>query len=93
MLVTARVVGVIHMIDDDESDDKILAVYDVDPRFEKVQDLEDIAPHTIEELRHFFETYKELQGKKVEVLEIKNKDVAYQVLERSISLYKEKFGQ
>ena len=62
-LAKIRVIGVLRMIDSDEKDDKIIAVYDRDPRFKEFQDIKDIPTHTIEELRHFFETYKALQGK------------------------------
>ena len=55
LLLTARPVGVLDMIDDGESDAKILAVPVKDPRFNEIKDLSDVNPHTIEEIRHFFE--------------------------------------
>lgn len=91
-LVTARVVGVMHMNDSGESDDKIIAVYDQDPRYHEINDIKDLSKHILEELKHFFETYKQLQKKEVKVLQIKDKKTAYEVLKRGKELYKKKFG-
>ncbi len=93
ILASVRVIGVIHMNDNGESDDKILAVYEKDPRFSDVKSINDVPKHTLSELKHFFETYKELEGKKVKVLEIKDKETAYDVLKKSVELYKKKFGK
>lgn len=53
ILVDARVVGVMHMVDCGESDDKILAVPAKDPRWDMVKTLKDVNPHTLKEIRHF----------------------------------------
>lgn len=90
-LVSAKIIGVLRMIDDDEEDDKIIAVYDCDPRFKEFQSLKDIPKHILVELKHFFETYKELQGKKVKILEILDKDDAYKAVEKAQRLYEMKF--
>jgi len=92
-LTKVRVIGVLRMIDGDEKDDKIIAVYNDDPRYSEYQNISDIPAHTKEELRHFFETYKELQGKKVEVLEILGKEHALKDVERAQKMYKEKYGK
>ncbi|MBI4116838.1 inorganic diphosphatase [Candidatus Pacearchaeota archaeon] len=93
VLASARVIGVIHMNDNGESDDKILAVYEKDPRFSDVKSINDVPKHTLNELKHFFETYKELENKKVKVLEIKDKEAAYEVLKKSVEIYRKKFGK
>lgn len=70
-LVEARPVGLFRMIDAGDTDFKILAVQEKNPRFEKIKDIADVEawnPHLLKEIGHFFATYKELQGKKVEVL-------------------------
>ncbi|HCL81851.1 MAG TPA: inorganic pyrophosphatase, partial [Nitrospiraceae bacterium] len=67
-LVKARPVGVLRMIDKERDDTKIIAVHSTDPRFDGIKNLKDISEHTIKELRHFFEIYKELQGVKVTVV-------------------------
>jgi inorganic pyrophosphatase len=88
LLLAARPVGVMDMIDDGESDAKIIAVPVKDPRFNKVQDLTDVNPHTIEEIKHFFETYKQIQKKEVSIPTIRNAEAARAVITEAIELYK-----
>lgn len=88
VLVEVRPIGVIRMKDDGEQDEKIIAVAAKDPRFEEYQDIDDITEHTKKELKHFFEEYKTLQGKKVEVLSIENKEAALAVIREGVELYK-----
>ncbi len=90
-LVKARVIGVIRMIDGDEEDDKILAVYDCDPRFKEMESIKDVPRHTLIELKHFFETYKQLQGKTCKILEMLDKTEAYKIIEKSLDMYKMKY--
>jgi inorganic pyrophosphatase len=92
-LVNARVIGVVRMIDGDEKDDKIVAVYDKDPRYEEFKDIKDIPQHIVKELVNFFERYKELQGKHVKILEVLGKDAALKDIEMGQKLYKAKFGK
>lgn len=63
ILVAARPVAILHMTDGGDADDKIIAVPTEDKRWDDVQDLPDINKHTLKELAHFFETYKNLNGK------------------------------
>ena len=90
-LAEVRVIGIMKMIDSGEADDKIIAVYDKDPRFSEINDIKDIPKHTIKEIKNFFETYKILQGKKCEVLEVSGKKEAYKCIKDSQKMYKEKF--
>jgi inorganic pyrophosphatase len=62
ILVRARPVAVMEMIDSGESDRKIIAVPVEDKRREDVTDLEDLNKHNLKEYKHFFETYKELKS-------------------------------
>jgi inorganic pyrophosphatase len=93
ILVTARPVAVMEMIDSGESDYKIIAVPTEDKRWDDVADLGDVNKHTIAEIKHFFETYKALKGKPapVEVGEVKGKDAAKAAFTESLDLYKQKF--
>jgi inorganic pyrophosphatase len=91
LLMAARPVGVMDMIDDGESDAKIIAVPVKDPRFKDVKDLSDVNPHTIEEIKHFFETYKQIQKKEVTVPTIRDASAAKAVIAESIKLYQEHF--
>ncbi len=89
-LVSARVIGVIRMIDENELDDKIIGVYESDPRYSEYNSLRDIPHHVIAELKHFFETYKELQlqSEKVTVPEILDKQRAWEDIEISKEKYR-----
>jgi inorganic pyrophosphatase len=90
VLVRARPVGIMHMIDGGEADEKIIAVPTGDPRFADVKDLSDINPHTLKEISHFFATYKQLQKKEVQVGEFEGKEAAQAAFERACQMYSEK---
>lgn len=90
-IVRARPIGVLHMVDNDEADDKIIAVHAGDPRFARYMDISDVPEHVIAELRHFFETYKQLQNKKVKVLDIQNSVVARKLVLLGMEKYRAKF--
>lgn len=90
ILVKVRPVGVVNMIDDGESDAKIIAVPEKDPRFNHVQDLKDVNPHTIKEIEHFFLTYKQLQKKEVTIDSTEDKTAAHKAILKSQELYTEK---
>ncbi len=91
VLVKARPVAIMNMIDGGEGDDKIIAVPVDDPRWEHVQDLEDINKHTIKEIEHFYSTYKNLQNKVVEVVGFKGKADAEAAFEEGRQIYKDKY--
>jgi inorganic pyrophosphatase len=93
LLLTARPVAVFDMIDDGESDAKILAVPVKDPRFNDVKDLSDVNPHTIEEIKHFFETYKQIQKKTVTIPTIRDAKAAMEVVQEGVELYKKEFNK
>ena len=67
ILVKARPVAIMEMVDGGERDDKVIAVPVDDPRFDDVKDIGDLNKHFIKETTHFFETYKKVQNKKVEL--------------------------
>lgn len=88
ILVKVRPVAVIDMIDDGESDAKIIAVPAKDPRWDDVKDLGDVNKHTIKEIEHFLKTYKNLQDKVVEINGIEGSDKAKEAFERARENYK-----
>lgn len=92
-LATVRVLGVLDMYDGKESDAKIIGVYDSDPRYEEYKDMSDMRGHKLKEIIHFFESYKDLQGKKVTIKKVKNKASAIKAILRSKKLYEEKNGK
>ena len=91
ILVRVRPVGILEMDDSGESDDKLIGVPVGDPRFDDVKDVGDINKHFLKEISHFFETYKQLQGKTVKIKEIKGKEDAKKAFRRSLELYKSEF--
>lgn len=91
ILVEARPVAVMHMIDGGEGDDKVIAVPKSDPRFDEIQDLADVNKHTVKEIQHFFETYKTIDGKKVEITGIEGREAAYVAIKKGLQMYADKF--
>lgn len=87
ILVKARPIALMKMIDGGEGDDKVIAVPIDDPRFNNVQDLKDINPHTLKEIEHFYSTYKKLQEKVVEVKGFQGKKEAEAAFEEGLELY------
>ncbi|MBW2983063.1 inorganic diphosphatase [Candidatus Woesearchaeota archaeon] len=90
-IVRARPIGILEMVDADERDEKIIAVHASDPRFDRYQDLEDMGEHQVLEIKHFFETYKQLQGKDVEIKGIHGKEAAHEAIRKAIESYQEGF--
>lgn len=77
-VIEARPVGIFHMMDRDELDDKILAVPNTDPSFKHYRTLDDVSPHFLKEVTHFFSVYKDLEMMKVVPKGWDNVDLAYQ---------------
>jgi inorganic pyrophosphatase len=66
-MIEVRPVGLLDMVDQDQPDQKILAVPNRSPRYEEIRAIEQVAPHIRRELEHFFTIYKELEGKRTEM--------------------------
>jgi len=90
-LIDVRPIGVLEMVDDGDSDAKILTVPAKDPRFKEINDLSDIEPHIPEEIHHFFKVYKDLQKKPVKVGDWKDKSQAIKDIKHSLRLYDKKY--
>lgn len=88
ILVEARPVGVIRMIDDGDRDEKIIAVPVEDMRFNHITKLEDLNPHFLKEAEHFFTTYKKLKNKEVSINGIEGAEAAKAVVAEGMELYK-----
>jgi len=74
-----------------EQDNKILGVQADNPRFDSIKDISDIEKfhtHHLKEIAHFFQTYKELQGKKVEILGWENAESAKKEIAKARKMYK-----
>ena len=91
-LLTARPVGMLRMLDEGETDDKILAAPAHDPRYDEIEDLEDMADHSLKELHHFFTHYKELEEKETLVTEWLDREGACREIQASLDRYGTRFG-
>ena len=76
-----------------ERDDKIIAVASKDPTVKHITDIDELPEHFIHELKNYFEEYKKLENKIVEIDNFQNKTEAYKVIEEAIAYYKEKFSK
>jgi len=65
-LIEVRPVGLLSMMDNEETDQKIIAVPNRNPRFDEIHSMDQIFPHVRRELEHFFSIYKELEGRKTQ---------------------------
>lgn len=92
-VVEARAIGLLRMKDEKGADDKILSVPTKDPKFKRMEGLDDIPEAYLEEVAHFFQRYKELEkGKFSEVVGWFGKKEASGVIEKARELYKKKFS-
>jgi len=92
-LVDCRPLGVLRMRDRGEPDDKILGVPCNDPSFEEYFDIADLPQHALKEIEHFFSVYKDLEGKRVEMLGWDKSHDAMHVILESIARYQKKFHE
>jgi inorganic pyrophosphatase len=67
-LVEVRPIGLLEMLDQGIKDEKVLAVSSNDPRYKHVRDYKDVEPHVLREIAHFFEIYKDLEGKRTKTI-------------------------
>ena len=86
-IVSAKVIGVMRMLDGGEHDDKIIAVAENDMSVNHFKDISELPPHFIKELRSFFEDYKKLEHKTVEVTDFQNALIAKEIVQQSITDY------
>ncbi|MEX0720247.1 MAG: inorganic pyrophosphatase [Balneolaceae bacterium] len=96
VILSARVIGGLHMVDHGEADDKIISVLDNDTYYKEINSVKDLPPVLLERLRHYFGTYKLTLGqetKDVFVEEIYDTDHAYKVIEASMRDYEAMFGE
>ena len=94
ILLRAKVVGGIQMIDDGEADDKIIAVLENDNFWGSANSLDDIPSSIVERLRHYFSTYKDVWGEKstVSIESIYDVEHAYKVINASLEDYTDEYG-
>ena len=88
-LITARPIGVMTMVDQDELDYKVIAVGISDPEYNTYHDVHELPKHRLAVIRRFFEDYKTLENKKVVVDDILPALDAVPVIQKSLEVYRE----
>ena len=86
-VIEARPLGVYHLIDRGQADDKILAVPEHDPLFREYRVLEDVPPHFLAEMGHFFDVYKDLERVEVQGTGWGGPEVAHAEIRRAVQRY------
>ncbi|MEO7444242.1 MAG: inorganic diphosphatase [Ferruginibacter sp.] len=90
-IVEATVIGNMQMIDSGEKDDKIIAVATNDPSVNHITNIDALPRHFFAVLKNYFEQYKVLENKKVEIDDFQNKETACNVIREAIDLYQQKY--
>lgn len=90
-LVRCYPIGIMKMIDAGMGDEKIIAIPYSDPTYKGFTDIKELPEHILEELKHFFSIYKELENKETEVDEFGGPVEAVKVIEECLKNYKEKY--
>jgi len=90
-LVEAAVIGNMQMIDQGKKDDKIIAVAVKDPSVYHIKNMEELPAHFLAELKNFFEQYKVLENKKVEIENFQDKATACLIIKEAVEMYNEAF--
>jgi len=96
VILSARVIGGLHMIDQGEADDKIISVLGNDRYYKDIEDISELPEVLIERINHYFGTYKLIPGQKdndVFVDRVYGKKDAENVINAAIEDYKDMFGE
>jgi inorganic pyrophosphatase len=88
-IMRAIPIGYMKMVDQGDADDKIIAVHADDPEISHLRSIKELPPHTLREIKNFFEIYKNLEGKKVDVENFHDASAAWTVIDDAIQLYAE----
>lgn len=92
VMVPVRPVGIMHMIDGGEQDDKLICVPVKDPDAKEITDIKHLSRNVITEMEHFFSNYKNKEGKKTSVTGFEDASAAKSYIKDAIELYKKKKG-
>lgn len=90
VLVEARPIGLLRMIDKGKRDDKLLCVAAYDPEFKKMKDIKDVHKQKLENISYFFKVYKKAQKIKTKIEGWENANTARNMVKESIELYKKR---
>ena len=90
-LVRCYPIGVIKMVDDEQQDEKIIAIPFGDPMYNGYRDVSALPAHISDEMTHFFEVYKTLEHKKTTVRQVDGRDDATMIIQNCLKEYKAQF--
>ena len=90
-LVRCYPIGAIKMIDNGANDEKIIAIPFDDPMYNSYTDISELPSLMFDEMKHFFEVYKTLEGKTTAVDEIIGSDKVQDIIKYTIGRYKDSF--
>lgn len=91
-IVQCYPIGVMLMQDAGEMDYKIIAIPFKDPTWNIYQDISELPPHIMDEISHFFKVYKQLEGKKTTVFQVKNRAFSELIIKDNMEAYDKMFG-
>ena len=90
-LVKAYPIGMISMIDNGRKDEKIIAIPFDDPNYNMYTEIDQLPKHVFEEMKHFFQVYKNLENKTTAVNEVSGRDQAIKTISAAIDSYIDNF--
>lgn len=90
-LVDCRPIGIIKMVDGNNNDEKVIAVPLGDPAWNVYDNIDELPEHILDEMRHFFIVYKELEGKTTTILETRGPKETKRIIQEAINKYQEKY--
>lgn len=89
-LLRTKPIGMMAMLDQGKPDEKIICVHLDDPEYQHFEDIGDLPPHRLREIRRFFEDYKRLENKEVIVKDFHGPSVARRTVAEAIARYAER---
>ncbi|MDW7658924.1 MAG: inorganic diphosphatase [Bacillota bacterium] len=90
-LVDCYPIGIFSMTDDEELDEKIIAIPFEDPQMNQWQDIHELPKHIFSEIQHFFTVYKSLEHTETSLQEVEDSKSARQVIEKCVKAYRTHF--
>ncbi len=91
-ILRARPIGLMNMLDDDEEDAKIICIHLDDPAFNDYWHIKELPDHRLRELRRFFQDYKALEDKTVQVKDFFGPDRAKGIVDGALQRYEEEIA-
>jgi inorganic pyrophosphatase len=91
-ILRARPIGMMHMVDEGQDDEKIICIHLDDPEYMSYERFEELPEHRMTELQRFFQDYKVLEGQEVDVGDFSSPEEAVEAVRRSMDLYEKHFA-